>query len=193
GCAAVRAAFLQRCGEAVPDAHRIVPGQRHGQALSLPADAILRDDRARAGEGDPLRRWILLLALVSVRALAVERVTDFHSTIEIAADGELTVHERISVEVEGREIRRGIVRDFPTDYRDRFGNRVSVPFDVVGVKRDGRPETYALERLPNGERIRIGRGDVLLAPGTHTYELTYRTAHQVGHFPDHDELYWNVN
>jgi len=136
-----------------------------------------------------IRCIALAAAILSFSVEAVERVSDFHSTIEIAADGVLTVHERIVVEAEGREIRR----DFPTDYRDRFGNRVSVPFDVVGVQRDGRPETYALERLANGERIRIGRGDVLLVPGTHTYEITYRTAHQVGHFPDHDELYWNVN
>ena len=134
-----------------------------------------------------------MLALVSVRALAVERVTDFHSTIEIAADGVLTVRERITVEVEGREIRRGILRDFPTDYRDRFGNRVNVSFDVVSVTRDNQPEAYALERLANGTRIRIGRGDLLLSHGAHTYEITYRTARQIGHFPDHDELYWNVN
>jgi len=125
--------------------------------------------------------------------MAAERVTDFHSTVEIAADGVLTVRERIVVEAEGREIRRGILRDFPTDYRDRFGNRVNVPFEVIGVKRDDRPETYALERLSNGERIRIGRGDAPLARGSHTYEITYRTAREVGHFPDHDELYWNVN
>ena len=130
---------------------------------------------------------------MALQAAAAERVTDFHSTIEIAADGVLTVRERISVEAEGREIRRGILRDFPTDYRDRFGNRVSVPFDVVGVTRDNLPETYALERLSNGKRIRIGRADVLLAHGMHTYEITYRTARQIGHFPDHDELYWNVN
>ncbi|MBV9188938.1 MAG: DUF2207 domain-containing protein [Betaproteobacteria bacterium] len=140
-----------------------------------------------------MRHWAFLLALVTLPALAVERVTDFHSTIEIAADGVLTVRERISVEVEGREIRRGILRDFPTDYRDRFGNRVSVPFDVVSVRRDNSAEPYALERLRNGQRIRIGRSDVLLQYGVHTYEITYRTARQIGHFPDHDELYWNVN
>ena len=105
----------------------------------------------------------------------------------------LTVRERIVVYAEGRQIQRGILRDFPTDYRDRFGNRVSVPFDVIGVTRDERPENYRLERLANGERIRIGRADVLLQRGSHTYEITYRTARQIGHFPDHDELYWNVN
>jgi len=124
---------------------------------------------------------------------ALERVVDFHATIAIAADGVLTVTERIVVEVEGHNIQRGILRDFPTDYRDRFGNRVSVPFEVLRVRRDGAPENFELERLRNGERIRIGRGYVMLQNGQHVYEITYRTARQIGHFPDHDELYWNVN
>jgi hypothetical protein len=126
-------------------------------------------------------------------AAAAERVTDFHSTIRIGADGVIDVTERIAVEVEGREIKRGILRDFPTDYRDRFGNRVNVPFEVKRVLRDGAAENWAVERLSNGARIRIGRGDYLLPPGNHTYEIAYRTARQIGHFPDHDELYWNVN
>jgi uncharacterized membrane protein YgcG len=97
------------------------------------------------------------------------------------------------VQAEGREIRRGILRDFPTDYRDRLGNRVNVPFDVIEVKRNGARESWALERLSNGARVRIGRGDFMLPRGEHVYEITYRTARQIGHFPDHDELYWNVN
>ncbi|HEY5897905.1 MAG TPA: DUF2207 domain-containing protein [Burkholderiales bacterium] len=141
-----------------------------------------------------MRCWLALLVLAfSLPAAAIERVLDFNSTIRIAQDGELTVTERIVVQVEGREIRRGILRDFPTDYRDRFGNRVIVPFSVVGVKRNGTREPWSQERLSNGERIRIGSGSVMLPHGEHSYEITYRTAYQVGHFPDHDELYWNVN
>ncbi len=126
-------------------------------------------------------------------AAAAERVVDFHSAVRIQADGVLEVTERIVVEAEGREIRRGIVRDFPTDYRDRFGNRVSVPFEVRRVLRDGAAEPWARERLANGVRIRIGRADALLGHGAHVYEIRYQTARQIGHFPDHDELYWNVN
>jgi hypothetical protein len=140
-----------------------------------------------------MRALLLLAALVALPAAAEEKVLDFHSTIRIGADGVLTVLERIAVEVEGRSIKRGILRDFPTDYRDRFGNRVSVPFDVLGVTRDGAPENWSVERLSNGSRIRIGRGDVLLPPGPHIYEIAYRTSREVGHFADHDELYWNVN
>jgi uncharacterized membrane protein YgcG len=140
-----------------------------------------------------MRVIALVLATLAGGAGAAERVVDFHSSIAIAADGVLTVTERIVVEVEGRNIQRGILRDFPTDYRDRFGNRVSVPFSVERVTRDGAAENFALERLSNGERIRIGSGSVLLQNGQHVYEITYRTARQIGHFPDHDELYWNVN
>jgi len=140
-----------------------------------------------------VKTLLFILAALALPALAQERVVDFHSTIRIRADGVLTVTERIVVQAEGREIRRGILRDFPTDYRDRFGNRVDVPFEVLEVERDGSREPYALERLANGVRIRIGQANVMLGPGEHLYDITYRTARQIGHFPDHDELYWNVN
>src|SRR2546430_8895877 len=52
---------------------------------------------------------------------------------------------------------------------------------------------FRSERLANGERIRIGSADVMLSPGRHVYEITYRTSRQLGFFSDHDELYWNVN
>ena len=137
-----------------------------------------------------MSRWVALVAwAIAVSSAAAERIQDFHSAIRIQADGVIEVTERIVVEAGGREL----ARDFPTDYRDRFGNRVSVPFEVRRVRRNGTEEPWALERLANAVRIRIGRADTPLAPGTHVYEFTYRTARQIGHFPDHDELYWNVN
>jgi hypothetical protein len=135
----------------------------------------------------------LLAATLALPAAADERVLEFHADIRIAQSGELTVTETIVVQVEGREIKRGILRDFPTDYRDRTGARVRVPFDVLRVARNGAAEPYALERLGNGVRIRIGDRSVLLRRGRHEYEITYRTARQLGFFERHDELYWNVN
>ena len=135
----------------------------------------------------------VFLIFVFAEAKAVERVLDFHSEIRIARDGALTVTEMITVQAEGRQIRRGILRDFPTDYRDRLGNRVRVPFEVLSVTRNGHEEPYAVERLANGRRVRIGAPDVLLPFGPHEYQITYRTARQIGFFESHDELYWNVN
>ncbi|BBO83785.1 hypothetical protein DSCO28_43510 [Desulfosarcina ovata subsp. sediminis] len=49
----------------------------------------------------------------------------------------------------GKQIRRGIYRDFPTRYRnDRSGEVVRA--DVLEVSRDGRSEAYRTESLSNG-------------------------------------------
>jgi len=140
-----------------------------------------------------VRSLLLALLLAALPAGAQERVLDFHSDIRIDADGGLYVTERIEVQVEGREIKRGILRDFPTDYRDRTGARVRVPFQVVAVSRNGTTEMWSVGEWENGERIRIGNAAVMLPPGKHVYEITYRTSRQLGFFEKHDELYWNVN
>ena len=136
---------------------------------------------------------LLVLLLVAFSAQAAERITHFHSAIRIGADGALEVTERIAVIAEGREIRRGILRDFPTDYRDRYGNAVKVPFTVTDVKRNGHPEPWSVQPYANGARIRIGAADVMLPRGEHVYEIAYRAGRQIGFFGEHDELYWNVN
>jgi uncharacterized membrane protein YgcG len=139
-----------------------------------------------------LRSALLAATFASGAAVAQERITDFRSEIRIGADGALSVTETLEVEAAGQSIKRGILRDFPTEYRDRAGNRVQVPFEVTSVLRDGAPERFAAESLSNGVRVRIGRAEVMLPPGRHTYEISYRTARQLGFFEQHDELYWNV-
>lgn len=145
-----------------------------------------------------MRRLALLLLGLATSASAAERITDFHSDIRIARSGELAVTERFTVQVEGAKVKHGILRDFPTGYRDRAGNKVNVPFSVQRVTRNGQPEPYVVERLGSrnggqGFRVRIGDAGVLLPHGPHTYEIAYRTARQLGFFDEHDELYWNVN
>lgn len=133
----------------------------------------------------------LLLALSS-GAIADERILAYHADVEIQPDAGLLVRERIRVRAEGRQIRRGIYRDFPTDYRDPQGNRYRVEFELLGVTRDGAPEAYHTERQTNGIRIYAGSGNQFLEAGEYVYELNYRTSRQLGFFEDYDELYWNV-
>jgi hypothetical protein len=133
-----------------------------------------------------------LFLAIAVPAQAEERITSFVSDVTVNADASLLVRETIVVAAEGRKIKRGILRDFPTTYTDRTGQRVRVGFAVESVSRDGRAEPYVLEDLSNGTRIRIGEKNVLLEPGLHRYEISYRTTRQIGFFTDFDELYWNV-
>ena len=144
-----------------------------------------------------MTRALALLLLVLGLTLAGpvradERILSFDSVLAIQPDGSLDVTETIRVRAEGVNIRRGIYRDFPTRYRDRFGNRVVVDFELIDVLRDGHPEPHFTERLSNGVRINTGNDSFLNVPAEVTYTLHYKTNRQLGFFDDHDELYWNV-
>ena len=134
----------------------------------------------------------LFLAASVSPGVAQEEILDWHSDIEVHEDGSMTVTETIRVRAEGNQIKRGIYRDFPTKYKDRAGNRVTVDFSLLGVERDGRPEPHHTKDLSNGVRIYAGSSNVFLDPGEYRYRITYRTDRQLGYFDEHDELYWNV-
>ena len=121
-----------------------------------------------------------------------ERIVSFDSEVWVAENAVVTVVETITVESRGNKIKRGIYRDFPTSYRDRYGNRTTVGFEVQRVLRDGRPEPHFTEPRSNGVRLYIGDEDVFIPDGRHVYSITYRTSRQIGFFDDFDELYWNV-
>lgn len=125
-------------------------------------------------------------------AHAQERILAYDSSIAVQADGSMDVEERIRVRAEGSQIRRGIYRDFPTRYKDRYGNRVVVDFQVKDVLRDGKPEPWFTENIANGVRLNTGNDDFLPTPAEFTFTLRYRTTRQLGFFKDHDELYWNA-
>ncbi|MDQ3288811.1 MAG: DUF2207 domain-containing protein [Pseudomonadota bacterium] len=144
-----------------------------------------------------MMRWLLIALLVSALSyplctLAQERIVSYDSRVEVRTDGSLDVTETIRVRAEGSDIRRGIYRDFPTRYRDARGNRVVVDFDVIDVRRDGRPEPWFVEGVANGVRINTGDDSFLRVPAEYTYTLRYRTTRQIGFFNKHDELYWNA-
>ncbi|QEI07806.1 DUF2207 domain-containing protein [Pigmentiphaga aceris] len=134
---------------------------------------------------------LLAVSLIGV-ARADERILDYFSDVKVEQNGDLLVTETIRVFAEGRSIKRGILRDFPTTYQNRNGTTTRVGFDVLGVKRDGSIEQYAEKSISNGVRIQIGSADTTLNRGEHTYEIRYRTTRQIGFFENFDELYWNA-
>src|SRR6478736_1298157 len=134
----------------------------------------------------------LALLLAAPAAAQTERIVSLDSQIAVYTDGSMQVTETINVESEGVDIVHGIYRDFPTRYTDPAGNNYSVLFEVVSLSRDGNSEPYHTEDRNNGVRVYFGSSNYDLLPGPHTYQFTYRTNRQLGFFPDHDELYWNV-
>lgn len=139
------------------------------------------------------RPLLLLCGLLAATGLqADERILDYRSEIRVQPGGVLHVTETLRVRAEGRAIRRGIYRDFPTRYDDRFGNRVVVDFTPVSVRRNGGSEPWHSERRANGVRVYAGSADRRVESGIHEYEFVYLTNRQLGYFDEYDELYFNV-
>ena len=134
----------------------------------------------------------LALTLIAMPVLAAEYIESFHSDIEVGRNGDLIVTESIRVHAEGKQIRRGIYRDFPTRYKDARGRQVTVGFELLSVKRNRKDEPFHTENLSNGVRVYIGDSSVYLSPGFYDYQIRYRSSRQLGFFDDFDELYWNV-
>jgi uncharacterized membrane protein YgcG len=134
----------------------------------------------------------LAFLLAAPAAAQRERIISFDSQITVNADGTMQVTETIAVDSEGVDIVHGIYRDFPTRYKDSLGNNYSVLFEIISLHRDGNSEPYHVEDRKNGFRVYFGSSGYDLPSGPHSYQFSYRTNRQLGFFPDHDELYWNV-
>lgn len=121
-----------------------------------------------------------------------ERILNFHSDIVIRDDASLAVTETIEVLALGRQIRRGIYRDFPVQ-RESSRESGEAEFDIIEVLRDGEPEPYHTVNLSSYTRVYMGKADHFLKPGEYTYKLSYLAKREVTTRADEDELYWNVN
>jgi uncharacterized membrane protein YgcG len=135
---------------------------------------------------------VVLALLLSTSAWSDERILSFHSDVRVFTDGMIEVTETIQVRAEGKQIRRGIYRDFPVEYEDRLGNNYEITVEPLGVQRNEMPESFHTVRNQRDVRTYFGRSDRLIEAGIHTYTYRYRANRLLGFFEQHDELYWNV-
>lgn len=122
-----------------------------------------------------------------------ERIEDFSADIKIQEKGDIIVTETMTVYSTGDIFKRGIVRQLPTQKKDKAGNRSSVKYDLLSVEKDGLPSKYHTKNSGGNFEIYVGEKSVFLSPNkSYTYQLTYRVEHTIGFFENYDELYWNV-
>lgn len=139
------------------------------------------------------RFYILALCTFSFLYSAdCEQILLFDADITVRSDATLTVKEEITVRACEQAIRHGIVREFPTMYTDRAGNKYEIAFALQKVLLDGQPVAYKVESKLNGKYIYIGDPQMYLSAGMYTFTLIYTVNRQLGFFDKHDELYWNV-
>ncbi len=138
------------------------------------------------------RGLLLCLCLLSPLAMAAEVIENFAVRLQVQRDGNLLVTERITVQAEGEQIKRGIYRDLPVRYTLPTGLQQSSPIILLDALRDGQTERVRLEENGTWVRYYLGSADRLLQPGRYEYELRYRVERPLLHHSTTDELYWNV-
>lgn len=128
---------------------------------------------------------------IYVSAVDSERIISYNVNILVDTTSKLTITERITVNAQGQDIKRGIYRTLPT-YRNLNGRSTNVKYDVVSILKNGAEEKYHTKKSSGAYTIYVGDKDNYLDPGAYAYEITYTTDRQIGYFEKFDELYWNV-
>lgn len=137
----------------------------------------------------------LVVALIgTVPAVQADRggyvIDSYHVDLAVDPDSELLVEERI--EVRFLEPRHGLYRTIPVSYTDPKGYTYSLGFELVDVRdAEGGPHQAKVRRQGHYVNVRMGDPDRTVT-GTVVYRLRYRITRALGHFPTHDELYWNA-
>lgn len=133
-----------------------------------------------------------LLTLIAAPASARESIEDFSCVVRIQDDSSIEVTEKILINVEHTDIKRGIVRSFPIEYKDAEGRDFEVGFDIISVTVDGEDIPWEISYDGSYANVRIGDPDSLIAKGARLFTIEYISTRQVGFFEDYDELYWNA-
>lgn len=95
-----------------------------------------------------------LLLFFSGSAFAAEEILNYDTEITVRTDASVIVRERITVQREGKKIKRGIYRDLP--------KTKGVTYDVLSVRRDNQPEPYFTGNTGSYFRINTGTDDFYL-------------------------------
>ena len=113
-----------------------------------------------------------------------EQIERMDVEISVLPDASARVTERIAVQACGEKIQRGIFRILP--------KKGVSDYEILSVRRNGRPEPYSVQKNSNGQTVYIGDKNSFLAPGRQLYEISYLAFDAVRFQQDFDELYWNV-
>ena len=127
----------------------------------------------------------------AISAAAQESITSFLVDIDAKQNGDLMITETISVNVKGRQVRRGILRELPR-YQLYQGKEIPIRYKVRSVDRNDDKEPFVIERVDNFYVLKIGDADVFLKHRLHKYEISYLIKDELRRFDTHDEIYWNV-
>lgn len=119
----------------------------------------------------------------------VEQINSFHSDITINQNTSVTITE--TIEYQTQLTKHGIYRYIPVRYNKN--EQVAVlPVSIISVTDEaGKALPYTLQSDSNYVTLKIGDPDLTFT-GKQTYVISYTVQRAINHFPDNDELYWDI-
>lgn len=131
-----------------------------------------------------MKRLLLTLglSLLILSSYAEERILSYDVNMTLNTGGSARVEEKITVNAEGNQIKRGIFRDLPLQKNS---------YQDFTLTRNGRMEPFFTERQPGFKRVNFG-DDNFIPKGVHTYVFGYTASDVASFFKNYDEVYWNA-
>jgi uncharacterized membrane protein YgcG len=151
----------------------------------------MRHRGARAAVATLAAAWAIGLSGLVAHADEGWVITSFHSDVTIAPDSAITVKEEIRADF-GPLLKHGIFRTIPLRYRYDDTRDRYYGLEVISVTDGARPLPHSDSIDNDNYVIKIGDPNSTVS-GPNVYVITYRVAGVLNSFPDHDELFWNVD
>jgi hypothetical protein len=146
---------------------------------------------ARAGLAALAALWVGVMAANPAGAAEGWTITGFHSEIQISTDSSLLVTEDIRADF-GTLQKHGILRTIPVRYRYDSSHDRYFALSVKSVTDGTQPIAYTDRTQSGNSVIKIGDPNHTVT-GENRYVITYTVTGAMDAFPDHDELFWNVD
>lgn len=125
----------------------------------------------------------------NIFAQTTEHITSFHSDIIINQNTSVSITEKI--EYQTQIAKHGIYRYIPVRY-NKDGQVAVLPVSIRSVTDEAdHAIPYTLQRNSNFVTLKIGDPDRTFT-GKQTYIISYSVSRAINHFPDNDELYWDI-
>jgi predicted membrane protein DUF2207 len=129
-----------------------------------------------------------------------ERIISFATDITVREDTSIVVREEFTVHSEGTYFKWGMIRHLPISSNERWDKRfggewkddTGIRVKILEVTEDGERVSYERGSGWGYGQLRIGKADVPLAKGDHTFVIKYMAEGVLRSLTDHDELYWNA-
>ena len=141
-----------------------------------------------------------ILPCAGVTRAPGEKIVSLAADITVREDTSIEVREEFVVHSEESYFKWGMIRHLPITSNERWDNRFAgewkddtgIRVKILGVTEDGQRVSYDQGSGAGYAQLRIGKVDVPLARGHHTFVITYLAEGVLHSLADHDELYWNV-